>query len=397
MRFNKSFIPYRHYWSTPFCRWQGSLSCEHSLTLASQVGKLALRRMDVDTGLIDGLHLGFTVPQKKSFYGAAWVATLMGMPNVTGPTLSQACATSARTLCSAASSIEFGGSNFVLALTADRTSNGPQVYYPNPVGIGGQAESESWILDNFNDDPALHIPMVATAENIAKKHGITREHQDEVALLRHHQYQSALHNDCAFQKRYMVRPLDLGDRRGKARLVAGDEGVHETTADGLRQLRPQLESGTVTFAHQTHPADGNCGMLITGSDRARALSPSGPTIQILSYGEGRAEAGFMGEACVPAARRALDYCGMRISDMAAVKTHNPFVINDIYLSREMGLSLDKMNNYGSSLVFGHPQGPTGMRLVIELIEELAILGGGYGLFTGCAAGDSAASLVIKVS
>ncbi len=62
----------------------------------------------------------------------------------------------------------------------------------------------------------------------------------------------------------------------------------------------------------------------------------------------------------------------------------------------MGISLDTFNNYGCSLIFGHPQGPTGMRLIIELIEELALLGGGYGLFTGCVAGDTGASIVVYV-
>jgi acetyl-CoA acetyltransferase len=72
-------------------------------------------------------------------------------------------------------------------------------------------------------------------------------------------------------------------------------------------------------------------------------------------------------------------------------------VNDIALSRELGIDLKMMNNYGSSLVWGHPQGPTALRSIIELIEELVINGGGYGLFTGCAAGDSGMSLIIKVS
>jgi acetyl-CoA acetyltransferase len=71
-------------------------------------------------------------------------------------------------------------------------------------------------------------------------------------------------------------------------------------------------------------------------------------------------------------------------------------VNDIYFAKKMGIQIEDMNNYGSSLIWGHPQGPTGMRLVIELIEELVLIGGGYGLFTGCAAGDTAAAIVIKV-
>ena len=83
-------------------------------------------------------------------------------------------------------------------------------------------------------------------------------------------------------------------------------------------------------------------------------------------------------------------------DVDAVKTHNPFAVNDIAFARDTGYPLEKMNNYGCSLIWGHPQAPTGMRLLIELIEELALLGGGYGLFSGCAAGDTAAAVVIRV-
>lgn len=104
----------------------------------------------------------------------------------------------------------------------------------------------------------------------------------------------------------------------------------------------------------------------------------------------------MGQAPVPAANNALNSAGLSISDVDVVKTHNPFVVNDIFFSIETGFDAEKMNNYGSSLIFGHPQGPTGLRLVVEMIEELTIRGGGYGLFSGCAAGDSAAALVLKV-
>lgn len=82
--------------------------------------------------------------------------------------------------------------------------------------------------------------------------------------------------------------------------------------------------------------------------------------------------------------------------MAAIKTHNPFIVNDIVFARAFGIDVAQMNNFGCSLVWGHPQGPTGIRSVIELIEELALRGGGYGLFTGCAAGDTAMAVILHV-
>ena len=83
--------------------------------------------------------------------------------------------------------------------------------------------------------------------------------------------------------------------------------------------------------------------------------------------------------------------------MAAIKTHNPFAVNDLYFAKTMGVDWRGMNNYGCSLVWGHPQAPMGTRAVIELIEELALRGGGFGLFTGCAAGDTAMAVVLEVT
>jgi acetyl-CoA acetyltransferase len=104
----------------------------------------------------------------------------------------------------------------------------------------------------------------------------------------------------------------------------------------------------------------------------------------------------MPAAPVPAARQALERAGLDIKQIDVVKTHNPFVVNDIVFARETGFDVNKMNNYGCSLIWGHPNGPTGLRLVIEIIEELVERGGGRGLFTGCAAGDTGMAVVVEV-
>ena len=121
------------------------------------------------------------------------------------------------------------------------------------------------------------------------------------------------------------------------------------------------------------------------------------TIQVLSSGFARAEKAYMPEAPIPAAKRAMDKAGIAVSDLAALKTHNPFSVNDIVMRNELGINDKIFNNYGCSLIYGHPQGPTTMRLCVELIEELVQKGGGYGLLAGCAAGDSGAALVIRVN
>lgn len=258
---------------------------------------------------------------------------------------------------------------------------------------------ESWILDNFNFDPWGQIPMVETAENVAKltKGGVTKEHCDEVTLRRYEQYRDALANEREFQKRYMF-PVEFKISKKKTGVLEADEGITPTTKEGLANLKPVVPGGVLTFGSQTHPADGNCGVIVTTKEKAQELSADPKVeIQIISYGYGRAPKAHMAMAPVPASRMSLGKAGLTIKEIKAIKTHNPFIVNDIYMCREFDIDVMSINNYGSSIIYGHPQGPTAGRLIVELIEEMVLRGGGYGMFTGCAAGDTGASMIFKIT
>jgi len=355
------------------------------MIFAAETCKGAFSARRISPEKFDGIVLGMTIPQKNSFYGAPWMAGMIGAKGITGPVISQACATSAKCVSEASEQIELAALETVLVVTCDRTSNGPHIYYPNPMGIGGTGDKEDWVWDNFGYDPYAKNAMIETAENVAKEAGIPKEEQDEVALIRSTQYQDALKDNSAFLHRFMVVPIDVRDAAGRKVIatVTGDEGIFPTTAEGLARLRPVMEDGTVTYGTQTYPADGNASIIVTTSEKAQELSRDpNVEIQILSYAEARAKRGLMAMAIVPAAQKALAAAGTGIKDVKAIKTHTPFAVNDVYFCREMGIKFEEMNNYGCSLVWGHPQGPTGARLIIELIEELVILGGGYGLFDG---------------
>jgi len=241
--------------------------------------------------------------------------------------------------------------------------------------------------------------MLATAENVARRHGIGTAEQHEVVLVREQQYAQALADNSAFLKRYMSLPFDVpapGYKKVAARLE-GDEGVSRSTAEGLAALKPVMPGGTVTYGAQTHPADGNAGLVVTTAERARELATDPKiAVRLLGFGQARVELAYMPEAPAPAAARALAQAGLAIGDMAVIKTHNPFALNDLLFARVMGVDWQPLNPYGCSLVWGHPQAPMGTRAIIELIETLALRGGGRGLFTGCAAGDTAMAVVVEV-
>jgi len=394
----KAYIPYKGYYSTPFCRWQGQMANENAIVLAANTAKRWFASRNLDPTVLEYLYFGMTVAQNRTFYSHNWAGAMLmdGKKNLPGLYVHQACTTSATCIHLAAVNIEADTYQTAFALMTDRCSNGPHLIWPNPLGPGGEVISENWNMDNFNNDPWGGMKMIQTAEAVAAEAGITREECDAVALRRYEQYQDALADDRAFQRRYMF-PAEVKISKKKVLLIEEDEGVTPTTAEGLAALKPVEPNGVLTFGAQTHPADGNCGFIVTTREKARELSTDpAKEIKIVSYGFARVGKARMAAAPVPAAEMALKNAGLKIKDMRAIKTHNPFAVNDVNMAKKMKFDVMWMNNYGSSMIYGHPQGPTAGRLIAELIEEIVLLGGGYGMFAGCAAGDTGASMIVKV-
>lgn len=398
-RFENVAIPYGAYWSTPFVKWQGSLAHLNSIRYAADTAKRELAARTIDPMTFEHAVLGITIPQEKAFYGAPWMMSMLGNTEVGGTTVSQACATGARAIATSASEIEIGGASASLAVTCDRMSNTPVAIYPNPDGMAGAPITEHWFLDVVNDPVTPDIQMIDTAENCAQRWQITTSEQHDVVVRRWEQYQDALADDQAFQKRYMTLPCPVPDQRFRKEqgALTGDEGLWPRPAEVLDGMKPVRPEGTVTRGGQTHPADGNAAVVLTSRERAAELSRR-PEIEVLvrSYGLARAEHAHMPAAPVPAAKRALDDAGLTIGDIDAIKTHNPFAVNDVVFARETGADIATMNNYGCSLIWGHANAATAMRATIELVEELTEKGGGRGLFAGCAAGDTGIALVVEV-
>jgi len=393
MRFENVCIPVSAAWSSPFVRWQGPAADISGLDLALQVTRRALDAGGVDWPFTDFV-LGYTVPQKESFFGAPTLANRLGFGHMSGPMIAQACATSAVCIHVAAAGQLGSPDGPCLVVTTDRTSNGPVVFYPRPAAPGGAPDTENWMLDNFECDPVTGDSMLTTAERVAAEAKIEKAELDALAARRYEQYLDALADDRAFQREWMV-PIAAGTRKQPVE-IAEDWGVRPVVLEEIAKLGPVKEGGVVSYAAQTHPADGTAGLVVTTPAHARAAGVEGPLAHLRSSGAARVEPGYMPKSPVPAAQAALRHAGLGVSDVHVIKTHNPFAVNDVWLSRELGVPWEDVNPYGSSLIYGHPQGPTGARAVVELMHALVRRGGGIGLFTGCAAGDTGVALVLEV-
>lgn len=386
----KTAIPVGAAWTSPFAKWGGSLADVSSLELGATVTRAALQRRDLEPAQFDALLLGWTIPQPDVFYGAPAMATAIGAAGIAGPMVSQACATSVTALRLAAHEVESGAAQCVLTVLTDRTSNGPLLIYPQPAASGGAPRTEHWVLDSFARDPSTGQSMLATAEAVAAEENIERAELDDVTALRFSQY--------AARPAELAHTVAVSITRRKSNIeLIDDEGVQLSTREQLAELHASSSGGLHSFASQTHPADGTAGAVVTSVDQARELSRGEGVVELLGFGEARVEPARMPKAPVPAAARALKAAGMAFSDVDLVATHNPFAVNDVFFARHTGCALDRMNVYGCSLVYGHPQAPTGMRAIAELITALHERGGGIGLFTGCAAGDVGAAVVVRVS
>ena len=386
-------IPYGTWGSSYFPAWQTSALAEVNIGQFAGEGMnriLGLRKVRKDA--LDYLVIGSTIPWHWKFWTAPLVASCMGQ-RLPGYHVEQACATGLQAVVAGAAQVQSGDSDVVGVLTFDRTSDSPVGVFPERRSYERtQAISDVW--DNFGFDPATGKAMMSCAGLAARKYKIERSLIDELSLCRYEQYFAGL--DSGFLERVCV-PMDLLSVQGKPLgRIDADTGVRRLTRHDMQAMR-ELDTG-VTGGSQTHASDGMACLLVTTAERARELSPR-PEVEIRLVGKAEVRAGpsLMPEAPALAVGKLLDRVGLSVNDMAVIKDHNPFAVNDAIFAQVFDYDWRKMNNNGCSLVWGHPQGPTLTRLLIEGLEEAVDLGGGYVLLFGCAAGDVGIAALFQVS
>ncbi|UCC24650.1 MAG: hypothetical protein JSU98_13060 [Gemmatimonadales bacterium] len=391
--FPRARIPYGTWGSSYFPAWQTSALAEVNIgQFSGEAMARILGLRGVPKSELDYLVLGSTVPWHWKFWTAPMVSSIMGH-RIPGFHVEQACATGLQAVLMGAATVEAQSHDTVGVLTFDRTSDSPVGVFPERRSYERtQAIADVW--DNFGFDPATGNAMIAAAGITARKYGLDRTETDEIAHLRHQQYFEA--KDRGFLDRLMV-PLNVLTVQGRPLGTVDDDAGVRQVSMGL--LRSQRELDTcVTSGTQTHASDGMSCLLVTTEERARELSPRPEiSIRFLGKAEARAEPSLMPEAPGIAVNRLLDRLGMDMDDVAVAKNHNPFAVNDAVFKRQTGYDWENLNRTGCSLVWGHPQGPTLTRSLIEGLEEAVERGGGNVLLFGCAAGDVGIAALFQVS
>jgi len=273
-------------------------------------------------------------------------------------------------------------------------------------GVAGGVESMSMIPMGGNKPslnpavvetmPDVYIPMGNTAENVARKFGITREEQDAFALTSHQKAIAAwTRGDFAAE----VVPIETRlYENGTWRAVTfdKDEGPRgDTSLERLSSLRPAFDpTGSVTAGNSSPLSDGAAAVVLMNADKARDLGRP-----IRGYFRAFAVAGvppaLMGIGPVPAVRKLLGKIGLAVKDVDLFEVNEAFASQAVYCVRELGLPIERVNVNGGAIAIGHPLGATGARQIATALHELERRNGRYAVITMCVGGGMGAAGLIE--
>ncbi|MBM3327859.1 MAG: hypothetical protein FJY67_00095 [Calditrichaeota bacterium] len=401
--YGAAYIPYGAWGGSWFPAWHTSALAEIDIgRFAAEAFAFVLGQRGIRTVDLDYLISGSTIPWLFKFWGSPYLSHLFGK-RLPGFHLEQACATGLQVIVKATAQVASGSHRAVGVLAFDKTSNSPASIFPNQ-GSYRRTEVQSDVWDNFGFDPSAgasgraqasgETSMIACAGRACRQFKLDFS---EIADLAWHRYQQYFDARSSGWLDRILFPMSVLDVRGqKIGTVDEDTGVRRyESADQIRAER-QIDAG-VSAGTQTHASDGMFGMVVTDREGLSQFS-SRPeiAIQLLGAAEYRTALGMMPEAPALAAAQLLNRLGLKIGDVTTFYDHNPFAVNDLIFARHFGIDWHPMNETGCPLVYGHPQGPTLVRVTVEALERTVEKGGGLALVFGCAAGDVGIAALFRV-
>jgi acetyl-CoA C-acetyltransferase/acetyl-CoA acyltransferase 2 len=366
-----------------------------AIDLAAHAAKAALQRTGVQVAQVDQTFVGnVTQSSSDAIYGARHVALKAGVPiDKPALTVNRICGSGIQSVVSAAHALLLGEAKLCLAGGMENMSQVPHVLRGGREGFRfGQEPKLEDLLFAALYDPFCKFFMAQTAENVAKKLGISREAQDEYAL-RSHQLGAAAVKAGKFAAE--IAPLEV--KAGKKTFVV-DQDDHikpETSLAALAGLRPAFGvDGTVTAGNASGIVDGAAMLVVTTAEQARALGVK-PAARIRSWGVAGVEPALMGLGPVPAIQQACERAGLKVADLDLVEINEAFAAQYLGCEQELGLDRTKCNVNGGAIALGHPLGATGTRLLLTLVRELQQSGKALGCASACIGGGQGIAMILE--
>jgi acetyl-CoA C-acetyltransferase len=340
----------------------------------------------VDRASVDDVMLGCGLTHHEQGFNLARPASLLaGMPDsVPATTVNRFCASSLQTIRMAFHAIKQGEGDTYVAAGSESVS---RTY--------GKAMDSEDLNPRFTDPSrsdyvnSVYIPMGNTAENVAKRHGITRERQDEFA--KRSQDLAVEAQKIGFFERE-ITPIELPD----GRVASDDDGPRpNTTLEKLASLPTVFDpEGTVTAGNSCPLNDGSAAVLVMSDERAAEMGLD-PLARIVASSVAGLEPEYMGLGPVFAVRKVLEQAGMTLGDIDVVELNEAFAAQVLACVDELGIDIDKLNPHGGAIALGHPFGMTGARIMGTLLNDLRTLDATFGLETMCVGGGQGMAMIVE--
>jgi len=320
-------------------------------------------------------------------------AIYAGIPKeVNAYTINKVCASGMKAVALATQSIKCGDAEVIVAGGIENMSTVP---YYLPAARWGARMFNTELVDGMVYDGLWEIfydyHMGLTSENIAEKYGITREEQDELALMSNQRALAAM-KDGIFKEE--IVPVEVRERK-EIRLFDTDEHPRETSMELLAKLPPVFKKdGAVTAGNASGITDAAAALVIMSAEKAKELGLK-PMATIRSYASGGVDPAYMGLGAVPATKRALKLAGLSLKDIDLIELNEAFASQALGVVRELGLDLEKTNPHGSGISLGHPIGCTGARIIVTLIHEMGRKDLRFGLATLCIGGGQGMAIIVE--
>ena len=380
---------------TPIGDFLGSLKDVSQVDLGVAAVNGALKQANIEPADVDEVACGMIYKGGAKGNPARQIQIKCGMPaEGFAYTVDQQCGSGMKAMEMIYQSITLGKSEIGVAVGTESMSQAPYLMKTAREGFRmGNSEVVDTMLNDGLVCAMMGYHMGITAENLAERYGVTREEQDELAMMSHHRAVKAI-NEGKFKDEIVPVPIQT---RKRMLLVETDEHPRADVAlDKLSKMRPAFKKdGTVTAGNASGVNDGAAALVLMAAQKAEELGIK-PLARILTVDNMGVEPEIMGIGPAKVIPKAIENAGLTKEEIDYYEINEAFAAQFLAVNRELNLDMNKVNSNGSGIALGHPVGCTGARIVVSLIYELQKRRERYGVASLCVGGGPAIATVIEL-
>jgi acetyl-CoA C-acetyltransferase len=375
--------------------YMGSLSGYNAIQLGIFALKGAIAKAGIDKNLIQEVIAGQCNQAGSPGNSARHIALGAELPVESFAfTVHQQCPSSMRASELLSQEIMLGKIDIGAVVGIESMSNAPYLLFGARKGYrlaDGEKIQDSLMIGGLVD-ALMGYHMGITADNIADQYKISRQEQDEWALMSNQRACAAIKKGSFKDE---IIPVEVKTKKGMVMFDTDEHPKADTSLEALGKLKPAFKKdGTVTAGNASGLNDAGSAMIMMAAETAKKMGVK-PIARVVASAPGSVEPRIMGMGVVPAVHNALKFAKMKLEDIDYFEFNEAFAAQVIGCNRELKISLDKINAVGSGISMGHPVGATGARLVVTMINELKRRGQKYGCAALCASGGPGHAFIVE--